>query len=53
MGGVGSGGEWGAVGKHSSTNGSAVPSVGDPGGHNSQRRPGLPLESVWHPVQPY
>ena len=32
-----------AVGKHSSTNGSAMPSVGDLDRHNSQGRPGLPL----------
>ena len=56
------GGGWGRRGvgshrraksKHSNTNGSAVPSVSDPGWHNSQGRPGLLLESVWHPMQPY
>ena len=44
------GGEWmgggglGAVVKNSNPNGNAVPSVGDPDWHNSQGRPGLPLE---------
>ena len=67
-GGVGGGGGWGAVGglkqtfkhkwqccaiKHSNTNGSAVPSVGDPAGHNSPGGPSLPSESVWHPKQSY
>ena len=49
----GGGGEAGVGGKpkagqskHSNTNGSAVPSVGDPDWHNSLGRPGLPLESV-------
>jgi len=42
---------WGAVGgKHSNKNGSTVPSDGDPDWHNSQGRPGLPLESVWQPM---
>ena len=56
----GDGGEAGVGGKpkagqskHSNTNGSAVPSVGDPDWHNSLGRPGLPLESVWHPMQSY
>ena len=40
-------------GKRSGMNGSVVPSVGDPGWHNSQERPGLPLVSVWHPMQSY
>ena len=47
-------GGWGAAGglnKHLNTNGSAVPSVGDPDSHNSQGRPGLPLQSFWHPKQ--
>ena len=39
--------------KHLNTNGSAVPSVDDQSWHNSQGRPGLPLESVWHPMQSY
>ena len=30
-----------------------VPSVSDPGWHNSQGRPGLPLKLVWHPMQSY
>ena len=37
----------------SNTNGSAVPSVGDPDCHDSRGRPGLPLESVWHSMQSY
>ena len=52
----GGGGGWKAKGglkQHSNTNGSAVPSVGDPDWHNSLGRPGLPLESVWHPMQSY
>ena len=28
-------------------------SIGDPDWLNSQGRPGLPLESVWHPMQSY
>ena len=39
-------GWWGAVGgpkKYSNTNGSAVPSVGNPDWQNSQGRPGLLL----------
>ena len=54
--GVGSGGKLGAVGglsKHSNTNGSAEPSVGDPDWHNSHGRPGLPLETFLHPMQSY
>ena len=50
------GGRWDpymGLSKHSSTNGSAVPSVGDPDWHNSQDRPGLPLKPVWHPMQSY
>ena len=39
--------------KHSDTNGSAVPPVGDPDRYNPLGRPGLPLESVWHPMQSY
>ena len=39
--------------KHSNTNGSAVPLVGDLDWQNSQGRPGLPLESAWHPMQSY
>ena len=27
--------------------------IGDPDWHNSLGRPGLPLESVWHPMQSY
>ena len=56
-------GAWGEAGaggnlkagqsKHSNTNVRAVPSVGDPNRHNSLGRPGLPLESVWHPMQSY
>ena len=38
---------------HSDINDSTVPSVGDPDWHNSQGRPGLPLESVWHSIQSY
>ena len=48
-------GERGAVGRlkqHSSTNGGAMPSVGDPDWHNSQYRPGLLLELIWHPLMP-
>ena len=54
--GVGGGGRWGAVGglkQHSNSKGSVLPSVSDPDWHNSQGRPGLPLESVWHPMQSY
>ena len=51
---MGGEGEWGTIGgKHSNRNGSAVPSVGDPDRHNSNGRPGLPSESVWHPMQSY
>ena len=51
---VGAGGEPQAgQSKHSDTNGSAVPSVGDPAGHNSPGRPSLLSESVWHPMQSY
>ena len=52
-GGRGSWGTEGGLGKHSDTNSSATHSVGDLGWHNSQGRPGLPLESVWHPMQSY
>ena len=48
------GGQWGWVGSHrqakANIQGSAVPSVGNPDWHNSQGRPDLPLESVWHPM---
>ena len=27
--------------------------AGDPNWHNSLGRPGLPLKSVWHPMQSY
>ena len=53
MGGVGGGEPQAGQSKHSDTNGSAVPSVGDPAGHNSPGRPSLPSESVWHPMQSY
>ena len=46
-GGVGGGGEL------SNRNGSAVPSVGDPDWYNSNGEPGLPSESVWHPMPSY
>ena len=52
----GGGGGWGAVGGVKQTlnsKGSALPSVSDPDRHNSQGRPGLPSESVWHPMQSY
>ena len=49
---VGAGGEpHPGQSKHSSRNSSAVASVGDPDWHNSLGKPGLLLESVWHPMQ--
>ena len=52
--GGGWGGQWGRVGScrqaKANRNGSDVPSVGDPDWHNSNGRPGLPTESVWHPM---
>ena len=51
---MGAGG-WGAVGELKQTNGSAVLSIGDPGWHSSQGRPGLHTvrESFWYPMQSY
>ena len=37
----------------SNSKGSVLPSASDPDRHNSQGRPGLPSESVWHPMQSY
>ena len=53
----GGGGGWGAVGglkqtfKHKWQ--CYTISMGDPDWHNSLGRPGLPSESVWHPMQSY
>ena len=55
-GGMGGGGRLGAVGGLKQTfklKGSVLLSVSDLDWHNSQGRPGLPLESVWHPMQSY
>ena len=46
------GGQMGSQ-RRAKANGSAVPSVGDQDWDNSQGRPGLLLESVWHPMQSY
>ena len=54
VGGVSGGGGWVKSGRRVKANfRGVVQSVSDPDWHNSQGRPGLPLESVWHPMQSY
>ena len=53
----GGGGGWGAVGRLKQTfkhkwQYCAI-SIGDPDWHNSHGEPGVPSESVWHPMQSY
>ena len=53
-GGVGSGGGLEAVGRLKQTlKHKCQYCVGDPNWHDSLGRPGLPLESAWHPMQSY
>ena len=52
-GGVGGGGRWEAVSGLKQALKHKGQCCTNPYWHNSQGKPGLPLESVWHPMQPY